>query len=313
MNNSLNFIVKNRHTGNTEYKFMHQACYGSYVKHDKFKQNYLNHVVELYLLPFQMKVIREDANNKRVIELYESQLYSNGLCNMSQVLDYLNHFNGRYFNYTVEVEETTVGKANSLFNGQAQDSLKGFEGVDASYSYVKVTMDLSQFKSEVHAKNALFFIRNTNYSCNKTTLKLFFAFKYFVDSTNFNYFQLLHAGEVLGTIQLKTSGSEYNFFGRGYNSNGDKRVKCLCPIDENKYWDLMIKGGTKNIDDIMSSRYQTYNLTQDLILSIETIGSLISSLLKIRVETGKAFTLNERDQKMLLNYYKKFTNHFKLT
>lgn len=306
MDNSLSFnVFKKSFKSNSFYG--HKACYGDYVKTRLFREEFHDHIVTVYIWG---NVFSRNNENKKII-FTPNNLIVNSRATIEDSELYLNHFNGRYFEYEIKKHVEPFNKLYQKIYGGNDDVFKAYEGYDTPTEYLTVTIDLSQFKQSIHAKNALFFIRNSVYTCNAVMLKTFKIFKKYIKNTDFNFFHVLQFGGLLHLIEKDNGNSEYSFFARGYaGNNGLDKLKYLTPIPEEKYWDLLKSSSQENIDDVMNSRYTNYPITRDLLKKLRMLVFRINAILICENHEGK-IELTEREEKLFIKSYKNFLNQYK--
>ena len=306
MNLNLNFEVYELSSGKLVVEHKAVACYGNYVKHDIFRKNYRNHRVKLLLPVFQ--TTRVDGK----LCLQENNLNTNLKADLKTVKAYLDYFNGRFAEYNVEVVTLpSISEASKLFT--KDHGTQGFENLPGNkqdYKYIEVNIDLSQFTSEVYAKNVLFFLRNSNYSDNVMMMKFFKVYYEHIDDTNFNMFDVLQVGNFTSAFIQDKGDSEYRFFSRGYaGPTGDSQTKFLYYFPEHKYWEIFASRNKDQIDDLMKSRYTNYN-TKSIRLNrhLTALAFLVDFIFKW---SEKGYQLTDRDKTLLIGAIKKFKNRYK--
>lgn len=302
MNAGLNFDVYEN--GRLYKQFRDAGCYGSYIKTDYFCENYRNHKVELFIVPDAIervsgvyKVNKQDSNilNKKL--------------SVEEQLQYLSLFKGLMFDYDFELVKSNVRDAYSKILNQ--DLPRSAE--DIAYNYVKVTLDLSQFSSIVSAKNALFLIRNGQYSHNATSARILLYLNSLFPK--FDKLLLFQFGEYLDFCKMigreNYSNGEYKFFSRGYGnlslkpeSSGLVGMKILQPFTFESYWEKYTKKKGKSVDEVTNTAYIVKNVELKSILGDYML------LKVIELAYNKKYSLSERDMKLLKNKLLLFCSGF---
>lgn len=286
MNNNINFIIKDRKTGSIINQYINVSCYGNYLKHT-LVNDYKNHMLELFISD---DVMSRGSGGVTVTKPDYHTFQAKAPIDLT--FEYLSLFKDRLFKYNFELIEDTIGNVYSIFYNQAP--LQG-KGSDTLTSYIKVTMDLSQFAKSNEMKNALFFIRNGVYTSNTTSLKTMRALLPIVPKID--PFLLLQIGENVHVMKSGSQG-EYTFFSRGYssfNQKGDNwELKSLKPLSWDDYWDMFKKSSNYSSDDVVKSRYEIFKIPEKEMLGLQSFINILWDWLIV-----KNYTLGEREIKLI--------------